>query len=231
MTDERRLNLPLFALGAVAAHAVVLAALLPMLVTLPGPGKVSRGPLIIDVDVMHAPSSSSDKPEPGALEPTEATSALPVSPAASEPAAAADPMTTQATAPMVDTGQANAPASADAKSAATGPGETQQDARLPDSPPTPITPGTVPPIARAEPPETLPPAKPAASAATEPANPAKVEKPMVKKPAAVRAKPVSPRAPRIAKAKPKASDGDFNSLFSGTMLAPPTAAKDRSATR
>ncbi|MGZ5915853.1 MAG: hypothetical protein ACXWJ4_00795, partial [Methyloceanibacter sp.] len=56
VTDQRRLNLPLFALGAVAAHAVVLAALLPMLITLPGPGPNRRGPLVIDVELVPAGS-------------------------------------------------------------------------------------------------------------------------------------------------------------------------------
>ncbi|MGZ5850377.1 MAG: hypothetical protein ACXWJN_07300, partial [Methyloceanibacter sp.] len=114
------MNLPLFALGAVAAHAVVLAALLPMLITLPGPGPNRRGPLVIDVEVVpagssatpaigsgqtSAGSSASDpatfapdmaaagKPEPELPDPTETTSALSASPA--PPETAADPMTTQ----------------------------------------------------------------------------------------------------------------------------------------
>ena len=245
MTDQRQLNLPLFALGAVAAHAVVLAALLPMLVTLPGPGSSPRGPLIIDVDVTPgaSPAPSVPQPEPSIPSDAATTSALPVEPSPPAPAeaaaaVAADPMTTQSmttqsTAPMVGAESVGAPSDS---------ATIHEDAGLPASPPAGATPA--PSLARAEPPDTLPPAAPAPSAATEQATanepkaevPKPVEAPAAKKATAVRAQPVTPHANRVVKAKPKAATpgADFKSLFSGTILAPTIpapAARDQRATR
>jgi hypothetical protein len=240
VTDQRQLNLPLFALGAVAAHAVVLAALLPMLVTLPGPGSSPRGPLIIDVDVTPAsPAPSVPPPEPSIPSDTTTTSALPLEPsppahAEAAAAVAADPMTTQSTAPMVGAESAGAPSDS---------AKIHEDAGLPVSPPAGAAPA--PSLARAEPPDTLPPAAPAPSAATEQATasepkaevPKPVEAPAAKKATAVRAQPVTPHANRVVKAKPKAAapGADFKSLFSGTILAPTIpkapAARDQRATR
>jgi hypothetical protein len=236
VTDQRQLNLPLFALGAVAAHAVVLAALLPMLVTLPGPGSSPRGPLIIDVDVTPgaSPAPLAPQPEPPIPADTATTSALPEpSPPAPAETIAADAMTTQSTAPMADAGQPSAVPGAESVGAPSDSATTHEDAGLPASPPAGA-------LARAEPPETLPPAAPATSAATEQAtaNAAKTEvpkpsaAPAAKKATAVRAQPVTPRANRVVKAKPKAPapGADFKSLFSGTILAP-TIPKDQRATR
>jgi cytoskeleton protein RodZ len=244
VTDQRQLNLPLFALGAVAAHAVVLAALLPMLVTLPGPGSIPRSPLIIDVDVTPGASLAPLAPRPEPPIPADAatTSALPEpsppAPAETAAAIAADPMTTQSTAPMADTGQASAVPGAESVGAPSDSAKTHEDAGLPASPPAGA-------LARAEPPETLPPDAPATSAATAQATanapkvevPKPVAAPAVKKATAVRARPVTPRANRVLKAKPKApaSGADFKSLFSGTILAPTIpkapAARDQRATR
>jgi hypothetical protein len=244
VTDQRQLNLPLFALGAVAAHAVVLAALLPMLVTLPGPGSSPRGPLIIDVDVTPgaSPAPLAPQPEPSIPADTATTSALPEpsrpAPAETAAAIAADPMTTQSTAPMADAGQASAVLGAESVGAPSDSAKTHEDAGLPARPHAGAAPA--PSLARAEPPETLPPAVPATNAATEQATanapkaevPKPVAAPAAKKATAVRAQPVTPRANRVVKAKPKAPTpgADFKSLFSGTILAP-TIPKDQRATR
>jgi hypothetical protein len=248
VTDQRRLNLPLFALGAVAAHAVVLAALLPMLITLPGPGTNRRGPLVIDVEVVpagssatpaigsgqtNAGSSASDpvtfapdtaaagKPEPELPNPTETTLALPASPA--PPETAADPMTTQSTAPLADAGPVNEGAGGEAQSAPTVREETPRRAGRSGS-------GAPPAIARAEPPDAVTAAvESAAHAAAEQApakqpsaavKPKQIEKSAAKKHAAVSAKP---RVSRIAKAKPKhpTSNGDFNTATGWGPIAPP----------
>jgi hypothetical protein len=243
VTDQRRLNLPLIALGAVAAHAVVLAALLPMLITLPGPGTNRRGPLVIDVELMPtassatpatgsgqmgAGSSASDpvtfapdiaatgKPEPGAPDPAETTSAMPVSPAPTE--TASDPMTTKSTAPLAD---ANETAGGEAQSAPTVRDETPRRAgqsanRAPAA------------IARAEPPDAVTPVVQSAAPAVAEQVPAKqpsavkpkrAMKPATKKPAAASAKP---RVSRIAKAQPEAptSNGDFNTATGWAPMAP-----------
>ena len=219
VTDQRRLNLPLFALGAVAAHAVVLAAFLPMLVTLPGPGAHRRGLMAIDVEVVHDTPAA----DIAASDPDEITAALPASPPIPEPVAPADRVTIEATAPLADAGPVND----------MSPGETGLGAAQP---------GGESAIARAEPPTMVPPPdEPVSPAATEPAKPTsavapkQVERP-VKKPV-MAAKP-APRAQHVAKAKPKAAapNRDFNALFSGTILAPtpfkPTvAAPQQRATR
>jgi hypothetical protein len=239
VTDQRQLNLPLFALGAVAAHAVVLAALLPMLVTLPGPGSSPRAPLIIDVDVTPGASLAPAGPQPEPSLPADAgtTSALPLEPSPPAPAEtaaaiAADPMTTQSTPPMADAESGGAPSDS---------AKTHANAGLPTPPPAGAAPA--PSLARAEPPDTLPPAAPSAATEQATANAPKaealkpVEAPGAKKATAVRAQPVTPHVNRVVKAKPKAPapGADFKSLFSGTILAPTIpkapAARDQRATR
>lgn len=242
VTDQRRLNLPLIALGAVAAHAVVLAALLPMLITLPGPGTDRRGPLVIDVEVMPTASSAGSgqtdagspasdpvtfapdiatagKPEPGVRDPSETTSALPVSPASTE--TAPDPMGTQSTPPPADAASLNESVGGEAQSAPTVRDEPPRRAGQSAS----SAPAA---IARAEPPDAVTPIVQSATHAVAEQAPAKqpsavkpkrVEKPATKKPAAVSAKP---RVSRIAKAQPEAptSNGDFNTATGWGPIAP-----------
>ena len=94
-------------------------------------------------------------------------------------------------------------------------------------------------VARAEPSEPLPPETileqaPAKEPTAEKPQPA--EKPEAKKPAAkgedaTHAKPVTPRIHRVVKAKPKTpAKGDFQTLFSGTILSP-TLPQEKRATR
>jgi hypothetical protein len=241
VTDQRRLNLPLFALGAVAAHAVVLAALLPMLITLPGPGTDRRGPLVIDVEVIptassatpakgsgqtSAGSSASDPvtfaPDTAAAgkpelpDPTETTSALPASPAPPE----TDPMTTQSTAPLADAVPEDERDGGGAQSAPTVRDEPPRRADQSGS-------GAPPVIARAEPPDVVTPtiesAIRAAAAQARTKRPSAVKPKQVekapRKPAAASAKP---RVSRIAKAKPKgpAPNGDFNTATGWGPIAP-----------
>jgi hypothetical protein len=199
------LNLPLFALGAVAAHAVVLAALLPMLVTLPGAGSNRRGPVVIDVDVTPLPAPAA---------PADTTSATTTG--------TVDPLTTQAVTPATQD-----PVKTTAEAGGSAPGGTEQDASPPEGA-----------VARAEPSEPLPPETTLEQTpAKEPtAEKPEAEKPDAKKPAAkaqetTHAKPVTQRTRRVVKAKPKTpAKGDFQTLFSGTILSPTLPAEKR-ATR
>ena len=72
-------NAPVFLIYAGVIHAVGLALLLPMLITLPGPGReVATEPAAIDVEIIPA------SPPTGAIEPEgEQTSALPAGAATS----------------------------------------------------------------------------------------------------------------------------------------------------
>lgn len=228
-----------------AAHAVVLAALLPMLVTLPGPGSDRRGPVVIDVDVTPLPPSGAAAetggatgtatPDlaagvPGASARPDTTSALPAPGTSGETTAAAtgtaDPLTTQSVTPAI---QDRAKTTAE-KSAEAGGGPAGATAR--EASPTDGA------IARAEPSEPLPPetileqapAKEPGAAKPQPAEQPAATKPAAKTQATTHAKPVTPR--RVVKAKPKtpASRGDFQTLFSGTTLAP-TLPQEKRATR
>jgi hypothetical protein len=280
------LNLSLCAVGAIAAHALCIAALLPMLITLPGPGAESGkpAPMVIDVEMApgpHAalpdarselgrntadnPAPSSDPvtaPTPGASDPTGETSALPkppeaalaptspgASPAPSDAAADADPlsdsMTTQSTRPLADQGETSSGGEAKVTGTSSGEMVKEADPAVADpaaTEPADAAPEAAPSLARAEPPTSTPPAAdpatseeaakvPASEGAPKvkkPAKPAKLE-PSVKKRAA-HANSVAPHLRRVVKAKPKApagQGGNFNSLFSGTILAPPATTAKR----
>jgi hypothetical protein len=237
VTDQRRLNLPLFALGAVAAHAVVLAALLPMLVTLPGSGSNRRGPVVIDVDVTPLPARgasaetggttgsvtldhAANAPSAPAPAPTDTTSATTTG--------TVDPLTTQSVTPAIQD-QAKKSTGQTAEAGGSSPGEAEHEANTSDSA-----------VARAEPSEPLPPQTILEQApAKEPTaeKPQSAEKSEAKKPAAktqetTHAKPATPRTHRLVKAKPKtpAKGGDFQTLFSGSTLAP-TLPQEKRATR
>jgi hypothetical protein len=78
-----KINLPVFAIGAGVIHAIGLAVLLPLLITLPGPGSyIDQHAVAIDVDVVPA-----SPPSPNVDGDVDQTSALP---AATEPAEAPD---------------------------------------------------------------------------------------------------------------------------------------------
>jgi hypothetical protein len=222
VTDQRRLNLPLFALGAVAAHAVVLAALLPMLVTLPGAGSNRRGPVVIDVDVSTLPASGGVAG--GATSSTAQDHAADV-PAASAPAdttsatttGTIDPLSTQSVTPAIPD---QAKKSMGETAAASG--SPPEDAMARAEPSEPLPPATIL--------EQAPPKEPTAEKAQLAAKP-EAKKPAAKTPEATHAKPVTPHAHRLVKAKPKApGKGDFQTLFSGTILAP-TLPQEKRATR
>ena len=95
LTDRRSITLPLCVLAAGAVHAVCVAALLPMLITLPGPGATRQPvPQAIDVEVVSGTAAASgnsapDEPETTALIP-DAT-VVPVSLEPPEPDAVAEP--------------------------------------------------------------------------------------------------------------------------------------------
>ena len=72
LTDRRSITLPLCVLGAGAVHGLCVAAMLPMLITLPRPG--SNAPPTIEVEVLHSAPNAAVKPE---ADPAT-TSALPV---------------------------------------------------------------------------------------------------------------------------------------------------------
>jgi hypothetical protein len=75
--DLKRINVPVFLVYAGIIHAIGLALLMPMLVTLPGPGS-AIAPKASSVDVELAPAEAD----------SEQTSALPASPQSSEDEAA-----------------------------------------------------------------------------------------------------------------------------------------------
>jgi hypothetical protein len=53
--QARQINLPVFAIGAGVIHAIGLAVLLPLLITLPGPGSdIDPHAVAIDVDIVPA---------------------------------------------------------------------------------------------------------------------------------------------------------------------------------
>jgi len=81
----KQINLPIFLLGAGLVHLVGLAALLPMLITLPGPGgEIEPKAVVVDVDLVPA-APSSPKVEPD-VDLTSALSAVPQTPGAPAPA-------------------------------------------------------------------------------------------------------------------------------------------------
>lgn len=82
-----RINLPVFLIGAGIVHLVGLAALLPMLITLPGPGgDIEPKAVVVDVDIVPAaPPSPKVEPE------VDHTSALPATPQTPDAPGSAEP--------------------------------------------------------------------------------------------------------------------------------------------
>ncbi len=91
-----RIKLPVFAIGAGVIHAIGLAVLLPLLITLPGPGSdIDPHAVAIDVDIVPA-----SPPSPKVDGDVDQTSALPAATGSDEaPGAVADvgPETSPAT--------------------------------------------------------------------------------------------------------------------------------------
>ena len=77
MIDLKQINVPVFLVYAGIIHAIGLALLMPMLVTLPGPGR-AIAPKFPSVDIELAPAEAD----------SELTSALPAAPQAGEDDAA-----------------------------------------------------------------------------------------------------------------------------------------------
>jgi hypothetical protein len=62
LTDRPSITLPLCVLGAGIVHGICIAALLPMLITVPAPVKSNAGPHIIDIEVKQAEAARPDAP-------------------------------------------------------------------------------------------------------------------------------------------------------------------------
>ena len=77
MIDLKQINVPVFLVYAGIIHAIGLALLMPMIVTLPGPGR-AIAPKFSSVDIKLAPAEAD----------SELTSALPAAPQAGEDDAA-----------------------------------------------------------------------------------------------------------------------------------------------
>ena len=236
------MNLPLCAVGAIAAHALCIAALVPMLITLPGPGaeRATPAPMVIDVEMAPGPPAAlpDARSEPGR---NTADDPAP----SSDPDPLSDSMTTQSTRPLADEGETSSGGEAKVTDTSSGEMVKEADPAVADpaaTEPADAAPEAAPSLARAEPPTSAPPAAdpatseeaakvPASDGAPKvkkPAKPAKLE-PSVKKRAA-HANSVAPHLRRVVKAKPKApagQGGNFNSLFSGTILAPPATTAKR----
>lgn len=76
MIRPDQFNLPIFAIGAGVIHAIGLAVLLPLLITLPGPGgDIDSQAVSVDVDLVP-----STPPSPRVDREVDQTSALPASP-------------------------------------------------------------------------------------------------------------------------------------------------------
>jgi nicotinate-nucleotide--dimethylbenzimidazole phosphoribosyltransferase len=86
LTDRRSITLPLCVLAAGAVHGLAVMALLPMMITLPGPGSVRpQASQLVEVDVLPAaaaapPSLAPRDPETTAAIPVVAVTAVPVAP-------------------------------------------------------------------------------------------------------------------------------------------------------
>jgi hypothetical protein len=104
-----KINLPVFAIGAGVIHAVGLAVLLPLLITLPGPGS-DIDPQAVTVDVAIVPASP---PSPKVEPEVEQTSALPDSPPTADPPAKDAPATEPDESPsaVADVGPETSPSS------------------------------------------------------------------------------------------------------------------------
>ena len=91
MIKLKQINLPVFLIGAGIVHLVGLAALLPMLITLPGPGgEIEPNSVAVDVEIIPA-TPPSPKVEPEVEPEVDRTSALPAAPQTPEAPASTEP--------------------------------------------------------------------------------------------------------------------------------------------
>jgi hypothetical protein len=87
----KQINLPVFLIGAGIVHLIGLAALLPMLITLPGPGgEIEPNSVAVDVEIIPA-TPPSPKVEPEVEPEVDRTSALPAAPQTPETTASTEP--------------------------------------------------------------------------------------------------------------------------------------------
>ncbi len=80
MSKRHRPKLPIFAIGAIAVHLIALAFLLPLLITLPGPGsETPPKPVNIEVDVGSSAAPQPILPDVSSVSPAadDETAALP----------------------------------------------------------------------------------------------------------------------------------------------------------
>jgi hypothetical protein len=106
--ELKQINLPLFLIGAGVVHLVGLAALLPMLITLPGPGgDIEPKAVVVDVDIVPAAA-----PSPEIAPKVDQTSALQttVAPASVDQAPAPDAAVAKEKTKVESEGKARKPA-------------------------------------------------------------------------------------------------------------------------
>ena len=109
MSKRYRPNLPIFAIGAGAVHLIALAILLPLLITLPGPGRnAPPKPVNVEVDLGSPAEPKPIVPDVSSMASHDETAALP---AGSEPGG-------ETPNPLANVGPQAAPSSQDGHEAA-----------------------------------------------------------------------------------------------------------------
>jgi hypothetical protein len=96
VVDLKRITIPVFLIYAGVIHAIGLAFLLPLIVTLPGPGSMiaPKGtPLAVELDAEADPDQTAALPAPAKPVEDNAPLQVPPEPAAPEPKADAKPDT------------------------------------------------------------------------------------------------------------------------------------------
>jgi hypothetical protein len=225
--DQERFRLTLFVLGVVAVHALCLAALLPVLITLPGPDNSEPKHVVVDVDVL----SGSAPPATGASDVTFALPELPQDAALGDPIAAradasdAEPSPAPTALPLELTGPKPA------NDAAVLPGPDAVANIGPESSPTLMPEGTLEGATPADAPKAD--ASPAEDQDVTPKVELPSKKPAAKKRTTVTAKPAKPLVHRQAKAEATANSseaGGFGSFFGVPQSQPATKSKPPHAT-
>ena len=92
MIDLKRITIPVFLIYAGVIHAIGLALLLPMIVTLPGPGSMiapKSAPVAVELDAEADPDQTAALPAPA--KPVEDKAPLQAAPVAPDPKADAKP--------------------------------------------------------------------------------------------------------------------------------------------
>jgi hypothetical protein len=81
VSKRYRPNLPIFAIGAGAVHLIALAILLPLLITLPGPGRnAPPKPVNVEVDLGSPAEPKPIVPDVSSMASHDETAALPLGP-------------------------------------------------------------------------------------------------------------------------------------------------------